>query len=129
LLDTGSSSRVRIGCDLQPVADVSDAIATFGARYLDRVYTPAEQAGAGHSALAARFAAKEAVLKLLGRPDGIDLVQIEVTGPDVSPQVSLHGAAADLAMSSGIGDIELSLTHTHDLAMAVAVAAEGAAAC
>ena len=35
----------RTGCDLQPVGDVADAIRDFGARYLDRVYTPAEAVG------------------------------------------------------------------------------------
>lgn len=68
--------RPRTGCDLQRVDDVSDAIRDFGARYLDRVYTPAEQASyaaGGPASLAARFAAKEAVLKLIGTADGVDL--------------------------------------------------------
>jgi holo-[acyl-carrier protein] synthase len=33
----------RTGCDLQRVEDVADAVRDFGARYLDRVYTAAEQ--------------------------------------------------------------------------------------
>ena len=78
-------SRPLTGCDLQRVDVVSDAIRDFGARYLDRVYTPAEQASyatGGPSSLAARFAAKEAVLKLIGTADGVDLRSVEIRTPD-----------------------------------------------
>ena len=121
--------RLRTGCDLQRIDDVDDAIRDFGARYLDRVYTPGEQASYGRggaASLAARFAAKEAVLKLLGTADGVDLRSVEVTTPEGSggrPAVHLTGRAAELAAEAGIDvhDIDLSLSHTGDLAMAVAV--------
>jgi holo-[acyl-carrier protein] synthase len=118
----------RTGCDLQPVGDVRDAIRDFGARYLDRVYTPAEQAsyaGGGAASLAARFAAKEAVLKLLGTTDGVDLRSIEIRTPAPAgrPEVHLTGRAAELARAAGIdaAAIDVSLSHTGDLALAVAV--------
>lgn len=119
-------SRPRTGCDLQRVDDVSDAIRDFGARYLDRVYTPAEQASyatGGPSSLAARFAAKEAVLKLIGTADGVDLRSVEIRTAGGRPQVHLTGRAAVLADQAGIDpdDIDVSLSHTGDLAMAVAV--------
>lgn len=119
--------RPRAGCDLQPVDVVSDAIRDFGARYLDRVYTPAEQASyatGGAASLAARFAAKEAVLKLIGTADGVDLRSVEITTPSGAggrPQVHLSGRARELAQDAGIADIDISLSHTGDLAMAVAV--------
>jgi holo-[acyl-carrier protein] synthase len=116
--------RLRTGCDLQRVDDVDDAIRDFGARYLDRVYTPAEQASyatGGSASLAARFAAKEAVLKLIGTADGVDLRSVEVTTRAGRPEVRLTGRAHELAARAGIGDIDLSLSHTGDLAMAVAV--------
>jgi holo-[acyl-carrier protein] synthase len=123
----GLRLRARTGCDLQSVDDVADAVRTFGARYLDRVYTAAEQAecrGRGELAmpasLAARWAAKEAVMKLLGTGDGVDPRSIEVRGPQ--DPVALTGRAAELADAAGIGPIEVSLSHTRDLAMAVAVA-------
>jgi holo-[acyl-carrier protein] synthase len=119
----------RTGCDLQRVDAVSDAIRDFGARYLDRVYTPAEQASyatGGPASLAARFAAKEAVLKLIGTTDGVDLRSIEVRTPasgNGRPEVHLTGRAAELAEALGLdaASIDLSLSHTGDLALAVAV--------
>lgn len=106
---------------------MSDAIRDFGARYLDRVYTPVEQASyaaGGPASLAARFAAKEAVLKLIGTPDGVDLRSVEIrTATGGRPEVHLTGRAAELAEESGmdIAGIDVSLSHTDDLAMAVAV--------
>jgi holo-[acyl-carrier protein] synthase len=114
----------RVGCDLQRVDVVDDAIRDFGARYLDRVYTSAEQASyrtGGASSLAARFAAKEAVLKLLGTTDGVDLRSIEIRTRAGRPEVHLDGLAADLAREAHIDHIDVSLSHTGDLAMAVAV--------
>jgi holo-[acyl-carrier protein] synthase len=116
----------RTGCDLQRVDVVSDAIRDFGARYLDRVYTPGEQASyatGGAASLAARFAAKEAVLKLIGTADGVDLRTVEITTVGGRPAVRLSGLAAELAERAGIRaeGIDVSLSHTGDLALAVAV--------
>jgi holo-[acyl-carrier protein] synthase len=116
--------RPRTGCDLQRVDVVRDAIRDFGARYLDRVYTPAEQASyaaGGPASLAARFAAKEAVLKLIGTADGVDLRSVEITTPQGRPEVRLTGRAAELADEAGLADIDVSLSHDGDLALAVAV--------
>ncbi|WP_205474962.1 4'-phosphopantetheinyl transferase superfamily protein [Nocardioides sp. SYSU D00038] len=117
---------VRTGCDLQPVAEVADAVRRFGSRYLDRVYTPAEQDAwrtGGAASLAARWAAKEAVLKLVGRPDAVDPRSVEVVrGPHGRPGVVLSGAAAEAARRAGLGPVDISLSHTTDLAMATAVA-------
>lgn len=106
---------------------MSDAIRDFGARYLDRVYTTTEQASyasGGPASLAARFAAKEAVLKLIGTAEGVDLRSVEIRStPGGRPEVHLSGRAAELALEAGIGaaDIDVSLSHTGDLALAVAV--------
>lgn len=116
--------RPRTGCDLQRIDVVDDAVRDFGARYLDRVYTRGEQAAyatGGAASLAARFAAKEAVLKLIGTADGVDLRSVEITTYDGRPAVHLTGLAEELAARAGIGDIDISLSHTGDLAMAVAV--------
>ena len=117
--------RARTGCDLQRVDDVADAIRDFGARYLDRVYTPVEQESyrsGGASSLAARFAAKEAVLKLIGTADGVDPRSVEITQYDGRPAVRLSGLAATLAAEAGMGPIDISLSHSGDHALAVAVA-------
>jgi holo-[acyl-carrier protein] synthase len=119
--------RARTGCDLQRIDDVTDAVRDFGARYLDRVYTPTEQAAGragGAPSLAARFAAKEAVLKLIGTADGVDLRSVEIAQQDGRPVVRLTGLAATLADEAGLGPIDVSLSHSGDHALAVAVAIE-----
>jgi holo-[acyl-carrier protein] synthase len=88
----------------------------------ERLFTPAELAYARERArpgrhLAARFAAKEAVIKALGR--GVPPHQIEVISGE-PPRVQLHGQAADMA---GDTEISISLTHSRDSAAAVAIAA------
>ena len=124
---------VRTGCDVQDVEDVELALRAFGSRYLDRVYTAAEQrscAAGGAASLAARFAAKEAVLKVLGGAEvdgegigGVDLRTVEIApGPHGRPLVVLHQHAADLAAAAGVRDIDVSLSHSGGLALAVAVA-------
>ncbi|MDX6372636.1 MAG: holo-[acyl-carrier protein] synthase [Nocardioidaceae bacterium] len=124
-----TAPRARTGCDLQRIDDVSDAIRDFGDRYLDRVYTTAEQEagrlrGAASLAgfLAARFAAKEAVLKLIGTADGVDPRDVEITHEDGRPVVRLSGRAATLAEEAGVGPIDVSLSRSGDHALAVAVA-------
>lgn len=126
-----TTPRPLVGLDLQTVPEVESAVARFGERYLQHCYTPGEQRvleTSGAAGLAARFAAKEAVLKLLGAggPIGdIDLRAIEVVSdPGGRPRVVLHGAAADLATRLGIDTetIDLSLTHDGGVAAAVAVA-------
>jgi holo-[acyl-carrier protein] synthase len=74
---------------------------------------------------AARFAAKEAVLKAFGTglSGGLRWTDVEVVNdPGGRPRVRLHGAAAALAARRGLASIEISLSHTADLAIAQAVA-------
>jgi len=63
-----------VGCDLTNPLDVAASIEQFGDRYLRRIYTDAELAGCAgpilSQRLAARFAAKEAVAKVLGELSG-----------------------------------------------------------
>jgi holo-[acyl-carrier protein] synthase len=124
--------RARTGCDLQSVGEVADAVRRFGVRYLERVYTPGERADCARrgplsanpqaASLAARWAAKEAVIKLLGSGDGVDPRSIEIRNPDGPATVALTGRAAELAEEAGLGTIDVSLSHTGGLAMAVATA-------
>ena len=118
-----------VGVDLVRVQDVADSVERFGARYLDRLFTPAEQAdcagepGVRAERLAARFAAKEAALKVL-RPEGarpawtsIEVVRRESGACDLR----LSGTAAALAAAGGITALAVSLTHEHDHAAAAVV--------
>jgi holo-[acyl-carrier protein] synthase len=77
-----------------------------------------------HPHLAARFAAKEAVMKALGRGmSSMGFAEIEVRRDEHgAPSIALHGAAAHAAAVAGVAEWHLSLTHTDALAQAVAVA-------
>ncbi len=103
-------------------------------RFAARCFTETEQTDAGGSAdvaqsLAARFAAKEAVMKALGTGIGaFALTDVEVrrtTGTGATrhaPYLVLHGGAAELAGAQGAGNFHLSLTHTDKVAIAFVVA-------
>ena len=73
---------------------------------------------------AARFAAKEAVLKAMGAGIGeCAFREIEVVRAESgAPSLRLHGKAASLAAERGVGEWRLTLTHTASLAQAIAVA-------
>jgi holo-[acyl-carrier protein] synthase len=92
-------------------------------RLAERLFTAAERSYAAERArparhLAARFAAKEAVVKALGLSGGFGLREIEVVAGE-PPTVRLSGGAAAAA---GEREIEISLTHSRDYAAAVAIA-------
>jgi holo-[acyl-carrier protein] synthase len=118
-----------IGLDL---VDLQRFQALYGAgdsSLLDRCFTSGElvDAGSGEDRfdrLAARFAAKEAVLKLIGGlEDGLALTDIEIKRlPGGQPTVILHRVALSRAKDLGIGTVLLSLTHSAASAAAVAVA-------
>jgi holo-[acyl-carrier protein] synthase len=121
---------VRVGTDLCSVQAVADSIATFGDRYLARVYTDGERAycqsepALAAERLAARFAAKEAVVKVL-RPaaERPEWRSIEVRrDPAGWCDLSLTGTAERLAREAGIDSLSVSLSHEAGLATAVVVA-------
>jgi holo-[acyl-carrier protein] synthase len=119
---------LRTGVDLIEVNRIENTIARFGDRFLKRVFTEQElQYGAGRPhVLAARFAAKEAVSKLLGlgihHRDGVDWLEIEVlSGERGDPTLQLSGRAAARAQELGLREIALSLSHTREHAIAFVV--------
>ena len=95
-------------------------------RIVERLFTEGEQRDARGKAerLAARFAAKEAVMKSLSVGAGsVPWKSIEVKrAPSGAPSVLLHGAAAELATSRGADEFHISLTHTAMTAAAFVVA-------
>lgn len=110
-----------VGIDLLEIDRLERALERHP-RLAERVFTEAEREYAAARArparhLAARFAAKEAVLKALGVPGGFGLRDVEVVGSE-PPTVRLSGKAADA--TAGLG-IRLSLTHSKDFAAAVAI--------
>lgn len=118
---------IRTGCDLADVADVVAGIAAHGERYLSRVFTVQERSDARDDPerLAARFAGKEAVVKLLrpNREQAVPLHDIAIVlDEDGAPVVELSGGALALAREVGITRVEVSLSHERGLALATAVA-------
>jgi holo-[acyl-carrier protein] synthase len=117
---------IRIGFDLVRAEEVEESVRLHGDRYLHRVYTEDELQDCGSSArrLAARFAAKEAAMKALGRADeGIPWRSIGVErGASGRPSLKLTGAAADLARRRGVRELSVSLTHQKSVAVAVVLA-------
>ncbi len=118
------------GIDLVDFPRIEKMIERHGERFLDRVFTAAEQGYArgkknGTEKLAGRFAAKEAILKLLGTGwrGKIAWTDIEVVNNAAGqPVVSLTGEVASIAGELGVGEISLSITHTSNFAIASAVA-------
>lgn len=96
----------------------------------NRLYGPGELAEAGNSPerLAARLAAKEATVKLLGGLRAARLRDVEVHhGPDGAPQLHLLNSAAVAAQARGLRDWEVSLTHDGGVGMAVVYATRSVA--
>jgi holo-[acyl-carrier protein] synthase len=117
---------LRVGIDLVSADTVADALATHGEKYLRRIYTAGEIAdcGADPLRLAARFAVKEAAMKVLRVGDtAVPHLAIEPRrGAHGAPELALHGPAAALAAAAGLKDFAISLTHEDRYASAVVVA-------
>ncbi|MGB8861961.1 MAG: holo-ACP synthase, partial [Ilumatobacteraceae bacterium] len=118
--------RLRVGTDLVYVPEVQSSIEHFGDRYTRRVYTTRELATCASSAglsaprLAARFAAKEAVIKVLRPTGGMSYRDIEVVlDVDGAPAIAFSGAARDRAHALGLDGGSVSISHDGDYAMAV----------
>lgn len=114
------------GVDMIEVARIREAAHRHGERFYRRFFTESERAYCGNRfpALAARFAAKEAVAKALGTGVGdVSWIEIEVISDErKKPSLRLYGAAARLAESLGLSEWSLSLSHTHEHAIAFVVA-------
>jgi len=126
------TSIVGTGIDVAEVARVRAALEDpqTGARFKARVFTAGEQKycearGVGrYESYAARFAAKEAMMKALGYGWGrhIGWLDIEVEREsDGRPTVRLHGKGAASAASAGVSRVHVALTHTREIAIAQVV--------
>jgi holo-[acyl-carrier protein] synthase len=121
------------GIDLAEIGRIQQSIDRYGNRFLNRIYTAAEQAYCLHKrnsaeSFAARFAAKEAGAKALGTgiSRGVYWLEIEVVRlPGGRPTLQFHGRAAQIAARMGVANAALSITHTADLALASVVLEDG----
>jgi len=118
------------GIDLVDCPRIEGMVREHGERFVNRVFTAAEQAYAAANKdriekLAGRFAAKEAVLKLMGTGwrGKIAWTDIEVVNNKAGqPEVNLCGEVKKIAERLGIKHISVSITHTANFAIASAVA-------
>ena len=121
MVPTGTTE---LGIDIIKVDRIRETLARFGSRFTSRVLTPAEQryVRGRPETMAGRWAAKEAVSKVLGLGvRGIGWRDIEVERlPTGQPAVRLHGRAAARAEQLGMGRIALSISHESDYAVAIA---------
>lgn len=112
-----------IGVDIIEIKRIEEAIGRSGRSFLERIYTQAELSAYQDRlpSLAARFAAKEAVIKALDAP-GISPRDIEVlSAPDGKPLLALSGSARQKADRLGITGMEISLSHSREYAVAFVV--------
>ena len=118
------------GIDLVDCPRIEAMIERHGERFVQRIFTAAEQAYAESNKnkiekLAGRFAAKEAILKLMGTGwrGKIAWTDIEVVNNNSGqPEVTLSGEVKKIADKLGIEHISVSITHTANFAIASAVA-------
>ncbi len=113
------------GIDIIELSRIKKAIDRWGEPFLRRIYTDSELKlyRKSTSSLAARFACKEAVMKLLGTgrngANWLDIETISLTSG--KPVVKLYGRAQSEADKLGVKDIAVSLTHSREYAIASVV--------
>lgn len=113
------------GVDIIEIHRVKRVFDSYGQRFLDRIFTLEEKRYCRGRApqLASRFAAKEAVMKLLGTGvRGVRWKDVEVTRQrGQAPKIVLHGTALARAERIGLKQIALSLSHSNEFAVASVV--------
>ena len=115
---------VGIGVDLVDIERFERTIARTP-KLLARLFSPTERMLKPRS-LAARYAAKEALIKALGGSDGVHWTEIEIASEASGrPHFVLSGSTAAVVEERGIRTLHLTLTHDAGLAAAFVVA-EGA---
>ena len=124
-MSASSGPQSAVGVDVIEIGRVEAALARFGERFLRRVYTREEAAfcrGRVHE-LAARFAAKEAVMKALGTgAKGVAWREIEVLpNHRGKPLVYLYGRAKARAERIGLEGLDVSMSHSREYAVAFVV--------
>jgi len=114
-----------IGTDIVEIARIKQVIDRWGERFLHRVYTEPELNlyGQRPQSLAAGFASKESVMKLLGTgAKGVGWREIETLHhPSGKPLIKLYGRAQSEANNLGIKEIDVSLAHSREYAIATAI--------
>ncbi|MBR7139148.1 MAG: holo-ACP synthase [Lentisphaeria bacterium] len=121
-----------LGIDIVETARIRQVIERHGEQFLNRVYTPAEQAigkirASAHHFYAGRWAAKEAAAKALGCGIGSECSfnEIEVVDSPIGvPSLVFSGSAARTAAALGAKNVRVSITHEREYAAAVVIIEE-----
>ncbi len=122
---------MRLGTDLVWIPEIERSILQFGDRYLRRMFSEQELQDChsaqqpNYASLAARVAAKEATMKILGlsKDTALPWNAIEVVRrTNGSPGLRLYREAQTLAQFAGLDDYVLSLSHEHEYAIATVIA-------
>jgi holo-[acyl-carrier protein] synthase len=121
---------IAVGTDIIECQRIAEMIAKHGDVFIQRVFTGSEidycrDKRSDYQHYAGRWAAKEAVLKVLGTGwgQGVAWTDVEVVRlPTGRPTVRLHNRALEVSMQLGITEILLSISHTKEYAVAFATA-------
>lgn len=121
-----------LGIDIVETERIRQVIERHGEQFLNRVYTPAEQAigkirASAHHFYAGRWAAKEAASKALGCGIGSECAfnEIEVVDSAIGvPSLVFSGNAAKTAAQMGARTVKVSITHEREYAAAVVIIEE-----
>lgn len=112
---------IGIGVDLVDIPRF-EALISRTPKLLERLFSDAERLLKPHS-LAARYAAKEALIKALGGSDGVHWTEIEIASePSGKPVFVLSGSTAAVVEERGIHTVHLSMSHDAGLATAYVIA-------
>jgi holo-[acyl-carrier protein] synthase len=112
---------VGVGVDAVDLARFERAIAKTP-RLIERLFTTDERIGSART-LAGRFAAKEAFIKAVGDPRGMNWQEVSVDKDALGkPGLSVSGATAKITDAAGIDKFHLSITHDGGMAIAFVVA-------
>ena len=123
-IPTPPPGTTELGIDIIRVSRIKASLERFGDRFVARVLTPAEAAYVRKrpETMAGRWAAKEAVSKVLGLGvRGIGWRDIEIERlPTGQPAIRLHGRAQRRAEQLGMGRVAVSISHESEFAVAIA---------
>lgn len=115
-----------IGVDIVDIAMLQELLTSGREAFVDTAWTEVEQRDTTGTPerLAARWAAKEAVMKALGRGLGdVDPLDIEVVrASSGAPEVRLHDSAAEAAQQADVGSVHVSMAHERGWAVGFAIA-------
>lgn len=118
------ASKTAIGVDIIEVDRIKRAIARRQDSFLKRIYTRVELENHKNvSSLAARFAAKEAVMKALGTGTrGVGWTDIEIiSNGNGAPQIRLYGRALKKSAEMGLARFDISMSHSRKYAIAFVI--------